>query len=223
MPVHVELSKRLHYKPSRAMLRADLNDEQCACIPANTTVTVQYGHTGRVLLVAETAEEMRDYQLKDCAVSAVAVAADIPRILVQLLWRPAGIRSFTASFIPALSTAWLGQADDNYDYRFDHSSEKLHDVLPIMGSGRCPCISCGDETDDADESGSPIHGRMGLCRRCRQTAMCEACRCEINGNPVCLMCVTAEEIPLIPERAHRRFSTFWSADPEHPARTIYFR
>ena len=194
------------------MYRTDSNDDECACIPANTTVTVQYGHTGRVLLVAETAEEMRDYQLKDCAVSAVAVAADIPRILVQLQWLPDGSRAFTAIYTAAMSTARLLETDDNYDYRFDHRSEKLHDVLPSLCGGRIECTVCGDETDTIDEY--DFTQRADLCQRCNPWGVCEACRCEINGIPVCLQCVDDEEIPLIPERAQRRLSTFWSADPE---------
>ena len=204
----MELSKRLHYKPSRAMQRADLSDEHYACIPSNTTVTVQYANTGRVLLEAVTAEHMRDYQLKDCTVSAVAVAADIPRILVQLLWRPTGSHTFTVAFSAAMSTAWLEEEDDNYDHRFDHNSERLNDVLPIMAGGRMACLSCGDETDDVDESPFTSLSRTDLCQRCTPCAICEACRCQINGTPVCLMCVNTEENPLISERAQRRLSTF---------------
>ena len=206
MPVHVELSKRLHYKPSPEMHRADSNDEQWACIPANTTVTVQYGPAGSALLVAETAEEMRDYQRKDCAVSAVAVAADIPRILVHLLWRPAGIRSFTAMFTAALSTAWLEEFDVNYDFRFDHQSAKLDDFLPTMPAHKSPCVCCGDEADDVDYD--LFRERTELCQRCIPCAVCEACRCEVNGIPVYLQCVEDEEIPPIPGRAQRRLSTF---------------
>ena len=209
MPVHVELSKRLHYKPSPEMHRADSNDDDCACIiPANTTVTVQYARTGRVFLEAETAEQMRDYQLKDCAVSAVAVAADIPRILVQLQWLPAGSRAFTAIYTPAMSTARLLETDDNYDYRFDHRSEKLHDVLPILGPATMRCDCCGDETDAVPSEPSDDD----FCNRCCPCwGRCEACRSiVINGISVCLLCVTAAEIPLIPERAQRRLSTFMS-------------
>ena len=192
------------------MQRADLS-KHYACIPSNTTVTVQYANTGRVLLEAVTAEHMKDYQLKDCTVSAVAVAADIPRILVQLLWRPTGSHTFTVAFSAAMSTAWLEEEDDNYDHRFDHNSERLHDVLPIMAGGRMACLSCGDETDDVDEL--PTTSREDLCVYCQPYALCEACRCEINGTPVCLRCVGTEEIPLLPERAQRRRSMFME-EPE---------
>ena len=194
------------------MRRADSNDDECVCIAADATVTVQYGHTGRVLLVAETAEEMRDYRLRDCVVSAVAVAEDIPRIQVQLQWRRAGSRAFTAIYTAAMSTAWLEEDDDNYDYRFDHNSEKLEEFLPSMPVDKYPCVCCGDEADDVDDD--VFRERADLCQRCEPCAVCDACRFEINGIPGCIRCVNDEEIPLIPERAQRRLSTFWSADPE---------
>ena len=187
------------------MRRADLHDEHRPCLPSYTTLTVQYAYTGRILLEAVTAEEMRDYQLQDCTVSAVAVAADIPRILVQLLWRPTGIHTFTVCFTPARSTAWLETTNVDYNYRFDHTSPRMDAYVPLLAHGRLACLCCGDETDVVDET-EP--SREDVCDRCEPDAICEACRCEINGTPVCLRCVGTEEIPLISKRAQRRHSTF---------------
>ena len=207
-PARVQLSRRLHYKPSLAMRRADLVEEDLPCLPCYTTVTVQYAYTGRILLEAFTAEEMRDYWLQDCTVTAVAVAADIPRILVQLLWRPTGIHTFTVSFTPAMSTAWLEETDANYNYRFDHNSPSMEDFVPLMAHGMMACHSCGDETIDVYESSRTYLTGKDLCQRCEPDAICEACRSEINGTPVCLSCVLPEEITLISERAQRRIATF---------------
>ena len=205
-PARVQLSKRLHYKPSPAMHAQDSHDEHPPGLPSYTAVTVQYAYTGRILLEAVTAEEMRDYQLQDCTVSAVAVAADIPRILVQLLWRPTGIRTFTVCFTPASSTAWLETTNVDYNYRFDHTSPRMDAYVPLLAHGSLACLCCGDETDDVDETSTT--SREDVCERCEPDAICEACRCEINGTPVCLRCVLTEEIPLISERAQRRHSTF---------------
>ena len=51
----------------------------------------------------------------------------------------------------------------------------------------------------------PDLDRDDLCVRCNPCAVCENCRCNVDGEPVCMVCLRENEVPTLPASAQRRY------------------
>ena len=92
--------------------------------------------------------------------------------------------------------------------------------------GLYPCLVCGDPTVDIDDVSchssvkrspnreylpwdllklKPDLDRDDLCVRCHPCAVCENCRFDADGKPVCMACLEDYEVTALPASAQKRY------------------
>ena len=131
-------------------------------------------------------------------------------------------------------STWTEEYDELYDARFDSrlldDRTYFNDgLVPCLFCGdptvdidyyrvhrdpRLDNVSCAEWAGRSQNSQylpwdllklKPNLDRRDLCHRCNPRAVCENCRFDVDGKPVCIRCLEDSEVAALPASAQRRY------------------